>query len=75
MDTILETNAAVESVRQAFDGSSERPRPDWVRGTCPQCGAELVGNAYYVGGRGYLLIHECWASLGPTPTCTYRKVL
>ena len=38
MDTILETNAAVESVRQAYDGSSDRPRPEWVRGTCPQCG-------------------------------------
>ena len=42
MDTILETNAAVESVRQAYDGKSDRPRPEWVRGTCPQCGGVSV---------------------------------
>ncbi len=75
MDTILETNAAVESVRQAYDGTSERPRPEWVRGTCPQCGDELVANAYYVGGKGYLCLHECWSSLGDSPSCAYRKVL
>lgn len=75
MDTILETNAAVESVRQSFDGTSERPRPDWVRGVCPTCGEALVSNCYYVGGRGYLVLHECWASLGTNPTCSYRKVL
>ncbi len=81
MDTILETNAAVdvirsaESVRQAYDGKSDRPRPEWVRGLCPQCGEELVSNCYYVGGRGYLVMHECWASLQDNPTCGYRKVL
>ena len=75
MDTILETNAAVESVRQAYDGNSDRPRPEWVRGVCPQCGDQLVANAYYVGGRGYLVLHECWASLGDNPACAYRKVL
>jgi hypothetical protein len=75
MDTILETNVAVESVRQAYDGTSDRPRPEWVRGICPQCGDELVANCYYVGGRGYLVTRECWASLGDTPTCAYRKVL
>ncbi len=75
MDTILETNAAVESIRQVFDGSSDRPRPEWVRGTCPQCGDALVSNAYYVGGRGYLCLWECWGSLAATPTCNYRKVL
>ena len=75
MDTILETNAAVESVRQTFDGSSDRPRPEWVRGQCPQCGEELVSNCYYVGGKGYLVTWDCWASLGKDPTCRYRKVL
>ncbi len=75
MDTILETNAAVESVRQAYDGTSDRPRPEWVRGVCPACGETLVSNCYYVGGKGYLCLHECWASLGANPTCTYRKVL
>ena len=59
MDTILDTNAAVESVRQAYDGGG-RPRPEWVRGQCPQCGDDLVSNCYYVGGRGYLICHECW---------------
>jgi len=75
MDTILETNAAVESVRQAHNGKSDRPRPEWVRGICPQCGEELVSNCYYVGGRGYLVVWDCWASLQGDDTCTYRKVL
>lgn len=77
MDTILEVSdvAAVESVRQVFDGSSDRPRPEWVRGTCPQCGDDLVSNCYYVGTRGYLILWECWASLPPSPTCHYRKVV
>ena len=75
MDTILETNASVESVRQAYAGTTERPRPEWVRGQCPSCGGELVSNCYYVGGKGYLVTHECWASLGPSPTCSYRKIL
>ena len=81
MNTILETNAAVESVRQVYDlksdgdGTSDRPRPEWVRGICPQCGDQLVANAYYVGGKGYLCLHECWSSLGENPTCAYRKVI
>lgn len=75
METILETSAAVETVRLAFDGTSDRPRPEWVRGTCPDCGEQLVSNCYYVGGKGFLVIHECWASLGPAPTCRYKKVL
>ena len=74
MDTILETNAAVESVRQAYDGGG-RPRPDWIRGKCPQCGDDLVSNCYYVGGRGYLVCWECWSSLGDQPACSYRKIL
>ena len=32
-----------------------RPDPQWVRGTCPECGDELVSNLYYIGGKGYLL--------------------
>lgn len=75
MDTILETNAAVESVRQAYDGASARPRPEWVRGKCPQCGDDLVSNCYYVGGRGYIIAWECWSSLGSVPACAYRKIL
>ncbi len=75
MNTILETNAAVESVRQAYDGTTSRPNPEWVRGICPQCGESLISNCYYVGGRGYLVVWDCWASLYENPTCSYRKVL
>lgn len=75
MDTILETNAAVESVRQAYDGTSDRPKPEWVRGICPQCGEPVVSNCYYVGGKGYLCVYECWSSLQDNPNCGYRKVL
>ena len=53
----------------------ERPEPDWVRGVCPRCGEELVSNCYYVSGRGYLVVWECWASQGAAPTCDYRRVL
>ncbi|MFN3649128.1 MAG: hypothetical protein ACK47B_06055 [Armatimonadota bacterium] len=52
-----------------------RPEPEWVRGTCPRCGEELVSNAYYVSGNGYLVLWECWGSLGAEPTCDYRHVL
>ena len=75
MDTILETNAAVESVRQAYDGTSDRPKEEWVRGICPECGDELVANCYYIGGSGYIVLHECWSSLSNNPTCNYKKVL
>jgi hypothetical protein len=75
MDTILETNTTVESVRQAYNGSGGPPRPEWVRGVCPQCGEPLVSNCYYVGGKGYLVCWECLGSLGEHPTCSYRKVL
>ena len=77
MDTILETNEAVQSVRQAYDKPTAdgQPKPEWVRGVCPQCGQPIVCNAYYIGGRGYLCVWECWQSLGETPICSYRKIL
>jgi hypothetical protein len=53
----------------------EKPSPEWVRGVCPKCGAELVSNSYYVSGRGYLVLWECWGALGEDPTCDYRRVL
>ena len=65
----------VISVRQAFDGESDRPKPEWVRGTCPKCSEPLVSNCYYKGGVGHFIAHECWASLQDNPTCDYRKVL
>jgi hypothetical protein len=46
-----------------------------VRGVCPRCGAELVSNCYYVSGRGYLVVWECWSSLTENPTCDYRRAL
>jgi hypothetical protein len=52
-----------------------RPDPEWVRGRCPMCGEDVVSNCYYVGGKGYIIIWECWASLGETPRCDYRRVL
>jgi hypothetical protein len=74
MDVILETNAAVECVRETIT-SEGRPKPEWIRGICPHCGEDLVSNCYYVGGKGYLVTWDCWASLGTKPTCSYRKVL
>ena len=71
----LKTEDVVETIRQRYAGASEKPQPEWVRGTCPQCGSELVSNCYYVGGRGYLVTYECWESLKNEPTCTYRRVL
>jgi hypothetical protein len=55
----------------------ERPDPEWVRGICPCCGAVVVSNCYYVGGRGYVIVWECWLSLGEPAerTCAYRRVL
>ncbi len=52
----------------------ERPDPDWCRGTCPLCGEDVVSNCYYVGGKGYIIVWECWASLGEAPTCDYLRV-
>ena len=75
MDTILETNADVQSVRQAYDGNSDRPPPEWVRGTCPKCGEVLVSNCYYVGGRGYIVEWQCWAGAQDRSACSYRRVL
>jgi hypothetical protein len=52
-----------------------RPDPKWVRGKCPECGDDLVSNLYYIGGKGYLIVWECWGSLNEDPRCTYRRVL
>jgi hypothetical protein len=51
-----------------------QPDPEWIRGTCPCCGSPVVSNAYHVGGHpgGYVILHECWQSLGEAPTCRYR---
>lgn len=62
----------VHGPRALADG---RPDPQWIRGTCPECGDDLVSNLYYVGGKGYLLVWECWSGLGERPSCCYRRVL
>ena len=72
--TLLATPAERIDVRQPFD-KTDRPRPEWVRGICPQCGEQLVSNCYYVGGKGYLIVWECWSSRSDNPACTYRRVL
>jgi hypothetical protein len=54
---------------------AERPEPEWVRAQCPCCGEDVVSNAYYVGGKGYLIVWECWNSQAGGSACDYRHVL
>ena len=69
------TTSEVAGASIARRTQETRPDPQWVRGRCPECGDDLVSNLYYIGGKGYLLVWECWASLGEDPACRYRKVL
>jgi hypothetical protein len=64
-----------EAVNTPLVRENGRPDPEWVRGKCPVCGDDLVSNLYYVGGKGYLVRWECWASLGKDPQCEYSRVL
>jgi hypothetical protein len=64
-----------EAVNTPLIRENGRPDPEWVRGKCPVCGDDLVSNLYYVGGKGYLVRWECWASLGESPKCEYSRVL
>ena len=76
MDTILETNADVEIVRQASNGVTDgRPPEARVHGICPQCGEVLVSNCYYVGGKGYIVEWRCWAGAQNSSACSYRRIL
>ena len=52
-----------------------QPRKEWVVGTCPLCGSPVVRNSYYVGGKGYLLVEECWEALSFPARCTHRQLL
>jgi transcription elongation factor Elf1 len=61
--------------RKTNAARQKRPNPDWIRGVCPRCGEELVSNCYYVKGRGYLVVWECWSSRTEDPACDYRRVL
>jgi hypothetical protein len=68
--------ATREQVSPAIVASVDnRPDPEWIRGRCPVCGEAVVSNAYYVGGRGYLIVWECWASLQEPALCGFRRVL
>jgi hypothetical protein len=71
-ENTLREAVTVNAPKAVTDG---RPDPQWVRGRCPECGDDLVSNLYYIGGKGYLMIWECWNSLGENPRCTYRRVL
>ncbi len=78
MDNIINLPADAEAYRldrSACDNLPDAPKSHWICGECPQCAAPLVANMYYVGGRGFLYVHECWRSLDAAPTCLYRKVL
>lgn len=57
------------------EGKDERPDPKWVRGRCPDCGEDLVSNLYYIEGKGYLCVWECWSYRREDSECTYRRVL
>ncbi|HAH86098.1 MAG TPA: hypothetical protein DCL60_01855 [Armatimonadetes bacterium] len=55
--------------------TDDQPNAAWVRGVCPECGEPLISNCYYIKGKGYLIVWECWGSLKDEPACTYRKIL
>lgn len=57
------------------NGPGPQPLPEWIRGRCPQCGADLVSGWEYVEGRGYLIYWACWNALSDAPSCDYQKVL
>lgn len=72
--SLLDTGAAVETMRQCWDGQRDQPKPEWTRGNCPQCGAPVVSNCYYIGGRGFVIVLECWEALRSPAACTFRQV-
>lgn len=49
-----------------------QPDAEWIRAFCPRCGLPVVSNAYYIGGRGYIVRWECWGSLAMAPSCDFR---
>lgn len=69
------TEEDAEAIMPAPLTDDGKPHEDWVRGTCPECGEPLISNMTYVGGRGYLVVWECWGAMAEQPTCTYRRVL
>lgn len=58
-------------------------QPEWVVGTCPECGGSLIENAYWpvrdglplpIGDGEWTARRECWNALGGPArrTCGYR---
>jgi hypothetical protein len=72
-DTI--TEALPQTSHRPEMTADGRPKAEWVRGRCPECGEELVSNLYFLGDKGYLLVWECWGSLAESAECDYRRVL
>lgn len=60
--------------RAALKAARARPvcRPEWIVGTCPECGGPLVENRYWTRETGHRHDRECWESLGTRPTCSHR---
>ena len=58
----------------AVERKRERPAAEWCCSTCPVCGEVTVINYYWQGGKGYVGYEECWASLGASPACDWRRV-
>jgi hypothetical protein len=71
----MKGDTVIKDLNSRTDRKPDRPDPDWVRGRCPVCDEEVVSNVYYIGGKGYIIVWECWASLGENPTCDYRRTL
>jgi hypothetical protein len=67
---MIETNALVNSVRANGNETPHRPEPHWIAGKCPVCGEVTIKDAFYVGGKGYLLQEVCWSG-----DCMYRKMV
>lgn len=66
-----------ELVSLGFQAGEPEPKPDDIfsRGACPKCGHVLISNLYWVEGKGYLFLWECWNALQPVTTCDYRRTL
>lgn len=52
----------------------ERPPDSIKRGSCPDCGGDLVANLYCHEQRGYLLRYECWEGILPGGVCDFYTV-
>jgi hypothetical protein len=79
-NAILETASVIEPSGDRATGvkGDWQPRPEWIRGKCPQCQQPLVSQCLYVGGRGYLILWICVGALygyRKTQECSYKHVL